>query len=477
MIKNEFIVTVCGPVDAGKSTTIGVLVSGELDDGKGLSRDKILVHPHERESGRTSHMTFNPLIYQIKNSNNTMDIKHYIFSENKKKDGKKILKNTIPILKNNKENYEEERIVSFVDLAGHEKYLKTTVFGVSGVFPNFGMIMIASNTGVTKLTREHIGILFYLKIPFIICITKIDMTPKHVYQQLCNRIKKILSNKIYQKISYFINTNENEIENIDKSTDYYINNLINDTDVVPIISISNKGGENIKNLHKIISLFPKHQKFKNIDSNPNNLSSIFSKSSVVYIDSNFLVPGIGLVVSGSVKGKSIKVKDKMYLGPKNGLFYQVVVRSMHNSISQNIDEAVNESQSCFGIKFTNPKQILERNDIKKGMVLIDNIDVWKSNIVLKFKASITVLQHSTTIKNGYSPIIHCGPIRQSAKLKMIEGITNVESKDEESFLRSGDTKNVIFTFCHRKEFIENDSTFFFMDGNTKGVGKVYELIN
>ena len=59
----------------------------------------------------------------------------------------------------------DNRIVSFVDLAGHEKYLKTTVYGVSGIFPNYGMIMIASNTGITKLTREHIGILFYLNIP------------------------------------------------------------------------------------------------------------------------------------------------------------------------------------------------------------------------------------------------------------------------------------------------------------------------
>ena len=55
---------VCGPVDAGKSSLIGVLTSGELDNGRGHARNKILKHPHEIESGRTSNITFNPLIYK-----------------------------------------------------------------------------------------------------------------------------------------------------------------------------------------------------------------------------------------------------------------------------------------------------------------------------------------------------------------------------------------------------------------------------
>ena len=45
-------IAVCGPVDAGKSTLIGVLTSGILDNGNGLARQKILVHKHELDSGR-----------------------------------------------------------------------------------------------------------------------------------------------------------------------------------------------------------------------------------------------------------------------------------------------------------------------------------------------------------------------------------------------------------------------------------------
>ena len=43
-----------GNVDAGKSTLLGVLTHGELDNGRGFARMKLFRHKHEMESGRTS---------------------------------------------------------------------------------------------------------------------------------------------------------------------------------------------------------------------------------------------------------------------------------------------------------------------------------------------------------------------------------------------------------------------------------------
>lgn len=43
-----------GNVDAGKSTLLGVLTHGELDNGRGFARQKLFRHKHEIESGRTS---------------------------------------------------------------------------------------------------------------------------------------------------------------------------------------------------------------------------------------------------------------------------------------------------------------------------------------------------------------------------------------------------------------------------------------
>ena len=34
------------------------------------------------------------------------------------------------------------KVITFIDLAGHEKYLKTTVFGMTGHAPDFSMLMV-----------------------------------------------------------------------------------------------------------------------------------------------------------------------------------------------------------------------------------------------------------------------------------------------------------------------------------------------
>lgn len=43
-----------GNVDSGKSTLLGVLVRGHLDDGRGRARVALFRHQHEIETGRTS---------------------------------------------------------------------------------------------------------------------------------------------------------------------------------------------------------------------------------------------------------------------------------------------------------------------------------------------------------------------------------------------------------------------------------------
>ena len=450
--KIECVLAVCGPVDAGKSSLIGVLTSGQLDNGRGLARNKILVHPHERETGRTSHITYNPLVY-----NTNKDTSDSINLSNIKEKSDNLINFKLRGQKNPYAN----KVVSFIDLAGHEKYLKTTIFGVTGLFPDYGIVVIGANTGITKLTREHMGILLYLKIPFIITITKVDLAPRHVYQNLCNQLKKLLGRNTYGKVLYFISDSEKN----DDETDHYLTHMIGNPDIVPIISISNTVGTNIENLHRILYNLQPRDKWGNTKT----------PGSVMYIDGVFIVPGIGMVVSGTNKGNPIKLKQKMYLGPFNGQFKEVVVRSLHNSLKQEVEETGSGVQCCAAFKLTNQKDKVERHQITKGMVLIDDVSKYKNNVVSSFYARINVLHHSTTIKTGYSPVIHCGPIRQTAKIDL-ESVMPVDPKNEDkNILRSGDNKVVKFVFCFHPEFIEENMIFFFRDGTTKGVGQVLKI--
>ena len=75
-----------------------------------------------------------------------------------------------------------------IDLCGHEKYLKTTMFGLSGLYPQYAMLVIGANMGVSRMTKEHIGIAMSLKIPMFVVITKIDLAPENVYTETMNTI-------------------------------------------------------------------------------------------------------------------------------------------------------------------------------------------------------------------------------------------------------------------------------------------------
>lgn len=55
-----------GNVDSGKSTLLGVLTQGELDNGRGRARLNLFRHLHEIQTGRTSSISFEILGFNSK---------------------------------------------------------------------------------------------------------------------------------------------------------------------------------------------------------------------------------------------------------------------------------------------------------------------------------------------------------------------------------------------------------------------------
>jgi elongation factor 1-alpha len=56
-IKVDIKITMLGSEGAGKSTLVGVLISGKIDDGKGSARTNVFRHKHEVMDGRTSSIS------------------------------------------------------------------------------------------------------------------------------------------------------------------------------------------------------------------------------------------------------------------------------------------------------------------------------------------------------------------------------------------------------------------------------------
>ena len=153
----ELRIAVLGNVDAGKSSLTGVLTKNILDDGRGYARSLVSQFSHEKNSGKTSSVTQN-------------------FSKN-----------------------EDGRIVVYIDLAGHEKYLKTTLHGMSGFYPDYGMVVVGANMGITDITKEHMNVAIALNIPFMVVITKIDIAPVHVLEKTKASIEEIINKKLKQQ--------------------------------------------------------------------------------------------------------------------------------------------------------------------------------------------------------------------------------------------------------------------------------------
>ena len=106
---------------------------------------------------------------------------------------------------------------------------------------------------------------------------------------------------------------------------------------------------------------------------------------------------------------------------------------------------------------------IDRDDIRKGMIVLENKDMTK-NVCYKFKARVKILHHSTSIRNKYSSVIHCETIRQTAQIILPEGVKLKTNSDEE----------VYFKFIKKPEFLRVGTTFVFREGTTRGKGVVLE---
>lgn len=68
------------------------------------------------------------------------------------------------------------------------------MFGLVGLMPDYCMVIVGANMGVSRMTKEHLGITLALKIPLFIVITKIDIAPKTVHEQTIETLTKIMKN-------------------------------------------------------------------------------------------------------------------------------------------------------------------------------------------------------------------------------------------------------------------------------------------
>lgn len=418
----EVRVAVVGNVDAGKSTMLGVLTRGTLDDGRGKARVSLFRHKHEIESGRTSSVGGEILGFD----SHSRPILHPTGT------GKKLTWENITA--------RASKVISFVDLAGHEKYLKTTVFGMTGSAPDFAMLMVGANAGMIGMAKEHLGLALSLAIPVLVVVTKIDRCPAHILEQTITDLTKILKSKSCRKIPLFVQNNHDVVMTAQ--------NFVSER-LCPIFQVSNVTGQGLDLVRNFLNILPALRKYETDQPLHYEINDTYS------------VPFAGTVVSGLLKSGVVHVGDKLILGPDSvGQFVTTTVKGIHR-------KRVSVPAATAGQSVTLALKNIRRNAIRKGQVLLTHEkDEPMPKVSRRFEAEILVLYHSTTIKSKYQAMVHCGAVRQTASI----------TTTEQTVLRTGDRAKVEFEFVKNPEYLTVGSRLIFREGRTKGIGKITNLL-
>lgn len=341
------------------------------------------------------------------------------------------------------------KLVTFIDLCGHEKYLKTTLFGLVGLIPDYCLIVIGANMGITRMTREHLVIALALKVPIFVAITKVDIAPEEVYEKTKEKLRGILETKSAGKTPIFI-------EKDDPDLDGYAEE-IKKGKICPVFTISNVTGDGVGELKHFMSL---------LQSRIYMTGKFLPPSEPVefLIDGFYMVTGVGGVIAGTLTSGTVKLGDTLYLGPDNtGKFKEVIIKGIHYK-RLSVDEVVSGQVCCFNIKPVAKKEQIKRSIFRKGMMLVGKDANPES--IWEFVAEIVILHNPTTIKTNYQAVIHCGVIRQAAKIVSMS----------KPHLMMGDKAYVHFKFMYRPEYIKEGAALMMREGRTKGLGTVCSVV-
>ena len=186
------------------------------------------------------------------------------------------------------ESLPDNKTLGFVDVPGHEKFIRNMLAGVGGI--DLGLLVVAADDGVMPQTREHFAILDLLGIErCVVAITKIDRVDDDRILQVQNQVEKLLGDAGHTEVAIY-----------------------------PVCAPDNDGVDALKNdLGQIAN-----------DVIPRALGGHFRMA----IDRVFTLKGVGLVITGMVFSGTANIDDILVLS-SNGASVRVRGIRSHDKVS------------------------------------------------------------------------------------------------------------------------------------------------
>ncbi|XP_056615826.1 GTP-binding protein 2b [Triplophysa dalaica] len=415
-------VAVLGNVDSGKSTLLGVLTQGELDNGRGRARLNLFRHLHEIQTGRTSSISF-----EILGFNSKGEVVNYSDSRT----AEEICESS-------------SKMITFIDLAGHYKYLKTTIFGLTSYCPDFAMLVVGANTGIAGTTREHLGLAMALKVPIFIVVSKVDLCAKSTVEKTVRQLERVLKQPGCNKVPMVVANPDDAVTAAQQ--------FAQSSSITPIFTLSSVSGENLDLLKVFFNILPPL-------SNSKEQEELMQQLTEFQVDEIYSVPDVGTVVGGTLYSGVCREGDRLVVGPTDdGKFLRLKVCSIHRNRSGcRVLRAGQAATLALGN--------FDRSLLRKGMVMVS--PKMNPTICWQFEAAIVLLFHAKTFRRGFQVTVHVGNVRQTATVECLLG------KEE---LRTGERAVVSFRFLKHPEYLRVGAKLLFREGVTKGIGHVTHLL-
>ncbi|HEY2848020.1 MAG TPA: selenocysteine-specific translation elongation factor, partial [Pyrinomonadaceae bacterium] len=205
----------------------------------------------------------------------------------------------------------------FVDVPGHERFVRNMLAGASGI--DLVLLVVAADEGVMPQTREHFEICRLLGLDHgIVVLTKSDLTDEDTLDLARLDVAELVAGSFLQK--------------------------------APVIAVSSKTGAGVDELKEVLA-----RSAREIRSRLNRFVTFLP------VDRSFTMKGFGTVVTGTLNSGEIADGDELELLP-DGQRVRVRGIESHGSSQDRIGAGRRTAVNLAGV---------DHGDVTRGMVLTE----------------------------------------------------------------------------------------------------------
>ncbi|NIT36359.1 MAG: selenocysteine-specific translation elongation factor [candidate division Zixibacteria bacterium] len=212
-------------------------------------------------------------------------------------------------------------VATFVDVPGHERFIKTAVAGVAGI--DLALFVVAADEGVMPQTREHLAVLRHLGIEHgVVAITKVDLVDDDWLELVREDLRKFFAGSFLER--------------------------------APAVAASSVTGEGVEDVRAAL-------KDVLLKVPPRPAGGAFRMA----VDRVFSMRGFGTVVAGTVASGEVRPRDELEIQP---LGRKVRVRGVQSRL-QNVDVATVGMRAALNVAGVDQDEVRRGYEIAAPVLL------------------------------------------------------------------------------------------------------------